>query len=104
MLPLKMTWNPSTGLDLGFFTIHYYSLMFVIAFSLGWYLMKKVYKNEGVEEEKLDPLFIYSVFYFVYLSPATLGQRPSQIHVNFRNATFYIKICIYAHRSRALSK
>ena len=72
MLPLKMTWNPSTGLDLGFFTIHYYSLMFVIAFSLGWYLMKNVYKKEGVEEEKLDPLFIYSVL--AILVGARLGH------------------------------
>ena len=72
MLPLKMTWNPSTGLDLGFLTIHYYSLMFVLAFSLGWYLMKKVYKYEGVEEEKLDPLFIYSVL--AILLGARLGH------------------------------
>ena len=72
MLPLKMTWNPSTGLDLGFLTIHYYSLMFVLAFSLGWYLMKRVYKYEGVEEEKLDPLFIYSVL--AILLGARLGH------------------------------
>lgn len=56
-----MTWNPSTGIDLGPITIHYYSLMFVVAFTLGWYLMKAVYKREGVSLEKLDPLFIYSV-------------------------------------------
>ncbi|MEP0265531.1 prolipoprotein diacylglyceryl transferase [Dokdonia sp.] len=61
MLPLKFTWNPISGLDLGFLTIHFYSLMFVIAFSLGFYLMKKVYKNEDIPLEKLDKLFIYAV-------------------------------------------
>ena len=61
MLPLKFTWNPLTGLDLGFITIHFYSLMFVVAFSIGFYLMKRVYKNEDIPLEKLDKLFIYAV-------------------------------------------
>lgn len=61
MLFNAITWSPSEGLDLGFFTLHYYSLMFLIAFGLGWYIMKSIYKNEGVSIEKLDPLFIYTV-------------------------------------------
>lgn len=61
MLPYKITWNPLSGLDLGFLTIHFYSLMFVVAFSLGFYLMKKVYKHEDIPLEKLDKLFIYAV-------------------------------------------
>jgi prolipoprotein diacylglyceryltransferase len=32
---LNIVWNPE-GIDLGFFIIRYYSLMFVIAFGLGW--------------------------------------------------------------------
>ena len=31
------------------------------AFIAGWYLMKKIYKNEGLSEDKLDGLFMYSV-------------------------------------------
>jgi len=58
---LKFTWNPSEGLDLGFITIHYYSLMFVIAFVLGWFIMKKIFKREGESQEKLDKLFVYMV-------------------------------------------
>lgn len=54
-------WNPSEGLDLGFFKLHYYSLMFLIAFSLGWYVMKSIYTREGISIEKLDSLFIYTV-------------------------------------------
>ena len=57
----KIFWNAPEGIDLGFLTIHYYSLMFVIAFTLGWYLMKNIYNREGVPLEKLDSLFVYTV-------------------------------------------
>lgn len=58
---MKIYWNPSEGIDLGFLTLHYYSLMFVVAFTIGWYLMKRIYEREGVSLEKLDSLFIYTV-------------------------------------------
>ena len=61
LLPLQITWNPSQGIDLGFFMIRYYSLMFVVAFSLGWYIMKKIFDREGETVEKLDSLFVYTV-------------------------------------------
>ena len=61
MLFNAITWSPSEGLDLGFFTLHYYSLMFLIAFGLGWYIMKSIYVREKVSIEKLDSLFIYTV-------------------------------------------
>lgn len=59
---LQFVWNPSHGIDLGFFTIRFYSLMFVIAFGLGWYIMKHIYEREQIPIEKLDSLFIYTVF------------------------------------------
>jgi prolipoprotein diacylglyceryl transferase len=58
---LSFVWDPSTGLDLGLITLHYYSLMFVIAFGLGWFLMKRIYVMEGIDLEKLDSIFIYAV-------------------------------------------
>ena len=61
MYALEMVWDPSKGIDLGFFTLHYYSLMWVLAFVIGFYIMKRIYKNEGESEESLDSLFIYSV-------------------------------------------
>ena len=57
-----MIWNPSEGIDLGFFMIRYYSLMFVIAFGLGWYIMKKIFERENESIEKLDSMFIWTVF------------------------------------------
>ncbi len=58
---LNIVWNPSQGIDLGFFMIRFYSLMFVIAFGLGWYIMKNVYERENESIDKLDSLFIWSV-------------------------------------------
>jgi phosphatidylglycerol:prolipoprotein diacylglycerol transferase len=58
---LNIVWNPSEGIDLGFFIIRYYSLMFVIAFGLGWYIMKNIFEREGESIEKLDSLFIWAV-------------------------------------------
>jgi phosphatidylglycerol---prolipoprotein diacylglyceryl transferase len=58
---LNIVWNPSEGIDLGFFMLRYYSLMFVVAFGLGWYIMKHIYQREGETIEKLDNLFVYTV-------------------------------------------
>ena len=59
---LSIVWNPSEGINLGFFVIRYYSLMFVVAFGLGWYIMKKIFDRENEPIEKLDSLFIWTVF------------------------------------------
>lgn len=58
---LNIVWNPSEGIDLGFFVIRFYSLMFVIAFGLGWYIMKNIFERENESLEKLDSLFIWIV-------------------------------------------
>ena len=58
---LSITWNPSKGFDIGPIPFHYYSFMFMLAFILGWYIMKKVYDREGEPIEKLDKLFIYTI-------------------------------------------
>ncbi len=56
-----MIWNPSEGIELGPITIRFYSLMFVIAFALGWYIMKKIFEKEQESLDKLDSLFIWVV-------------------------------------------
>jgi prolipoprotein diacylglyceryl transferase len=56
-----MIWNPSEGIHIGIINIRFYSLMFVIAFGLGYYIMKKIFINEKEPIEKLDTLFIWTV-------------------------------------------
>lgn len=58
---LNIVWNPSEGIDLGFFVIRFYSLMFVVAFGLGWYIMKNIFERENESIEKLDSLFVWTV-------------------------------------------
>ncbi|WP_298534352.1 prolipoprotein diacylglyceryl transferase [uncultured Algibacter sp.] len=59
---LKFDWNPIPGIDIaGFYTLHFYSLMWVIAFILGWYIMKRIFTKENISLDYLDPLFIYTV-------------------------------------------
>ena len=58
---LQIDWNPTKGIDLGFFTLHFYSLMWIVAFVIGFYVMKPIFKREGQSSESLDSLFIYSV-------------------------------------------
>ena len=78
---LNIVWNPSEGIDLGFFVIRYYSLMFVITFGLGWIIMKKIYDREHESLEKLDTLFIWTVL--ATLVGARLG------HVIFYDWEYY---------------
>ena len=62
MYLLKLDWNPITGIDIvGNFKLHFYSLMWVVAFVLGWYIMKRIFTKEKISLEFLDPLFIYTV-------------------------------------------
>ncbi|WP_333696102.1 prolipoprotein diacylglyceryl transferase [Flavobacterium sp.] len=58
---LSFVWNPSEGIELGSFMVRYYSLMFVVAFAVGWYVMKYIFIRENEPMEKLDSLFIYTV-------------------------------------------
>lgn len=76
-----MIWNPSEGIDLGFFIIRYYSLMFVVAFGLGWYIMKHIFIREKIDLEKLDTLFIWTVI------ATLLGARLG--HVFFYDWEYY---------------
>jgi prolipoprotein diacylglyceryl transferase len=77
----NLIWNPSEGIDLGFFIIRYYSLMFVVAFGLGWYIMKHIFIREKIDLEKLDTLFIWTVI------ATLLGARLG--HVFFYDWEYY---------------
>ena len=62
MILYKFEWAPSeTIFKIGSFGLHYYSLMFVIAFAVGFYMMRKFYRHEKVSEEYLEPLFVFTI-------------------------------------------
>ena len=58
---LSIIWNPPKGFDIGPITLHYYSLLFMLAFIVGWYLTKRIFDREGESVEMLDKLFIYTI-------------------------------------------
>ena len=61
MHALQFNWKPIKSIDLGFFELHFYSVMWIVAFILGFYITKHIYRNENQSDESLDSLFIYSV-------------------------------------------
>ena len=59
---LAINWNFNPNIfEIGFFPVKYYSLMYVLAFVIGLYLMKKIFNKDNVPLEKMDSLFIYTV-------------------------------------------
>src|SRR5690606_34565462 len=58
---LYTTWDPSTGIHLGPITLHYYSLMFILAFGLGYAIMTKIFKIDNVNQKYLEPLFTWTL-------------------------------------------
>ena len=79
---LGITWNPNETLfNIGFIQIKYYNLLWITAFALGWFLMKKIFLNEKKSIEQLDSLFIYTVL------STMLGARLG--HVFFYDWAYY---------------
>jgi phosphatidylglycerol---prolipoprotein diacylglyceryl transferase len=78
---LYIVWNPADGIQLGPLNIRFYSLMFVVAFSLGFYIMKKIFTRENESIEKLDSLFVWMVI------SVLLGARLG--HVFFYDWSYY---------------
>jgi len=54
-------WDPSKGIKLGPITLHFYSLMFILAFGLGYILMTRIFKIDNVNLKYLDPLFTWTL-------------------------------------------
>lgn len=70
---LQIIWNIDPEIfNAGGFSLRYYSVLFAIAFFLGYWLMKKMYLREGQDEQKLPPLLIYIIL--GTLIGARLGQ------------------------------
>lgn len=81
---LSIIWNPNETLfNIGFVQIKYYNLSWIIAFALGWYIMKKIFIHEKKSVEQLDSLFIHTVL------GTMLGARLG--HVFFYDWPYYKK-------------
>ena len=59
-MTLFINWNPDVvALDLGFFAIRWYSLCWCIGLLGVYWLMHRLYKQQGIAEEKFEPMFMY---------------------------------------------
>ncbi|AUC14534.1 prolipoprotein diacylglyceryl transferase [Tenacibaculum sp. SZ-18] len=58
-LAITWDWDPEI-FNIGGFSVRWYSLMFIIAFVLGLQLMKKIFTEDNISHEKMDPLFMYT--------------------------------------------
>ena len=79
---LNMVWNPAEGIDLGIFMLRFYSLSWVLAFGLGWYVMKPIFLRENESVESLDKLFVYT------LVATMLGARLGHV-IFYQSELFY---------------
>ena len=79
---LGFTWNPDDTLfKLGVLQIKYYNLLWIIAFAVGWYIMKRIFDHENKSRDQLDSLFVYTVL------ATMLGARLG--HVFFYDWAYY---------------
>ena len=68
-----IVWNPDlVAFRLGPFAIRWYGLMWLIGFVLGYFIVKRIYKEQKIKDELFDPLFIYC--FFGILIGARLGH------------------------------
>ena len=73
MLPLFIHWNVDPVIfNIGSFGLRWYSLGFLLAFLLGYYIMNKMFLREKVESKYLESLIIY--MFVAVLVGARLGH------------------------------
>ena len=58
---LTITWDQGLGLDIGSFTLRYYSLLFAGGFFAGYFVIKKILTHDKAPEKWLDSLVTYMV-------------------------------------------
>ena len=81
--PKGFEWNVSPEIfSIGFFTLRWYSLMFIISFLLGYYIVQRIYQEEGKPDEYMEALF-----YFVFAG-TIIGARLG--HCLFYEPGYYL--------------
>ena len=82
MIPNYIKWNfDPVFIDLGFIEIRWYAMMFICAFIAGYFVMKKLFKRDGISMAVLESLWIW--VFFAVLIGARLG------HVLFYQPDYY---------------
>jgi prolipoprotein diacylglyceryl transferase len=77
-----VTWNVDPEMfSIGALSVRYYGLLFAAGFLVGYYLLEKMFKREGIAPEWLDKIFIY------VLVATVLGARLG--HVFFYGWDYY---------------
>lgn len=83
MDPLYILWNPDVvAIHLGSFAIRWYSLCWCMGLMLVYLLEHKLYREQKIDEEKFEPLFLYC--FLGILIGARLG------HCLFYEPEFYL--------------
>jgi prolipoprotein diacylglyceryl transferase len=73
MLPLAIHWNVDPVIfNIGSFGLRWYSMGFLVAFLLGYYIIERMFKQENVKEDYLGSLFLY--IFLAILIGARLGH------------------------------
>lgn len=73
MSPLAIHWNVDPVIiNIGSFGLRWYSLGFLVAFLLGYYIIERMFKQENVKEDYLGSLFLY--IFLAILIGARLGH------------------------------
>lgn len=73
MMPLVIHWNVDPVLvNIGSFGLRWYSLCFLIAFVLGYYIIRWMFHKEHVREDYIDSLLLY--MFLAVLIGARLGH------------------------------
>lgn len=81
---LYITWDVAPEIfSLGSFELRWYGLGWVLAFFLGYLLMSRMYKEEGISVEELDSLSMYVIL------GAVIGARLG--HVIFYQPDYYLE-------------
>ena len=71
--PFMIVWNPDViALTIGPLELRWYSLMWCIGLALAYFLAARLYKQQGIPQEKFDPLFVYC--FIGILAGARLGH------------------------------
>jgi len=68
-----IVWNPDLeAFRFWIIAVRWYGLMWIIGFALGYFLVRRLYKEQKIKDELFDPLFIYC--FFGILIGARLGH------------------------------